>query len=122
MTLQYCGSVIHDSRVVENLGLTIDRHLNFVNHVDALTQRCTGMLIALTHARHVIPKALLNPIVQALVISIVRYGISVYGSCGTVQMHRVQKIINFCARVVTGRRRHDHISDAIQQLGWLNAE
>ena len=23
---------------------------------------------------------------------------------------------------MTGRRRHDHITDAIQQLGWLNAE
>ena len=37
-------------------------------------------------------------------------------------MHRVQKIVNFAARVVTGRRRYDHIADAIKQLGWLTAE
>ena len=28
----------------------------------------------------------------------------------------------FCARVVSGRRRSDHISDVIQQLGWLRAD
>ena len=33
----------------------------------------------------------------------------------------MHKIINFCARVVTGRRRSDHVSDAIKLLGWLGA-
>ena len=87
-----------------------------------MTRKCVGILIALSHAKHVIPKAQLSSIVQALVMSIVRYCISVYGSCGDVQVHRIQKIINFCARVVTGRRRYDHISDAVQQRGWLTAE
>ena len=58
---------------------------------------------------------------QALVLSLVRYCISVYGSCTGTQVHRVQKIVNFCARVVTGRRRHDHIVDAVQQLGFPTA-
>ena len=37
-------------------------------------------------------------------------------------MNRIQKIMNFSARVVTGRRRYDHISDAIETLGWLTAQ
>ena len=122
VTLSFCGTVIPDSRQVKNLGLTIDRHLNYQSHIDTMTNKCTGILIALSHARHVIPKSSLKIIVQALVMSIVRYCISVYGSCGTVQLHRVQKVINFCARVVTGRRRFDHIADAIQQFGWLTAK
>ena len=36
-------------------------------------------------------------------------------------MQRIQKISNFCARVVTGRRRSDHVSDAMKLLGWLRA-
>ena len=36
-------------------------------------------------------------------------------------MHRIQKIVNFCARVVSGRRRSDHISGVIEQLGWMRA-
>ena len=87
-----------------------------------ISRKCTGILIGLLHARHVIPRQTLKVIVEALVMSVVRYCLSVYGSCGVTQLSRVQKIVNFCARVVTGRRRYEHISSAMQQLRWLNAD
>lgn len=55
-------------------------------------------------------------------VSLVRYGISVYGSSGATTQTKVQKILNFCARVVTGKKKFDHISDSFHQLRWLNAE
>ena len=70
--------------------------------------KCNGALIALNHARHVIPRSVLKPIVQALVISIVRYRMSVYGTCGETQLYRVQKILNFC---------DDDLGFRAQQLG-----
>ena len=103
------------------LGVTIDRHLNYQSHIDVMTRKCTGALLALIHARHVIPRSAIRQIVQGLVISVVRYGMSVYGTCGEQQMHRVQKILNFCARVVTGRRRYDHVSDVFHDLRWMCA-
>ena len=36
-------------------------------------------------------------------------------------MSRVRKVINFGARVITGRRKRDHISDALRSLTWLPA-
>ena len=36
-------------------------------------------------------------------------------------MNRVQKLVNFCARVVSGRRRYDHISDVMKNLQWMSA-
>ena len=33
-------------------------------------------------------------------------------------MQRLQKIINFALRVVSGRRKFDHISDVREELGW----
>ena len=106
--LSFCGATVSDSRVVRNLGVTIDRHLNYQSHIAEMARKCNGILIALNHARHVIPKSVLKSIVQALVISIVRHCISVYGTCGETQLHRVQKILNFCARVACGRRKHEH--------------
>ena len=54
---------------------------------------------------------------------IVRYCLSVYGSCGTTQIRRVQKIVNFCVRVVTGKRRYDRgVTRACTLLRWLSAE
>lgn len=122
VSLSFNGSRLCESETVRSLGLVIDRHLNFQAHVDSVVSRCTGALIALSHARHVIPRSTLPNIIQALVISIVRYCISIYGSCSATQLHRIQKLINFGARVVSGRRRSEHISDVIRDLGWMSAE
>ena len=122
VTLNFCGSAIADSRVVRNLGLIMDRHLSFESHIDSVQRKCTGLLIALSHSRHTIPRKFLAQIVQGLVISIVRYCISIYGSCNSTQLSRIQKIINFGARVVSGKRKFDHISNVIRDLRWMSAE
>ena len=119
--LNFCGTTVHDSRVVKNLSVTMDRHLNYQSHIDKLVQKCNGVLIALSHTKHTMPKTLLKHIVEALAVSIVRYCISIYGTCTDTQLHRVQKVLNFCARVVTGRRKYDHISDVFNDLRWLSA-
>ena len=40
VSLRLCGAVTHESRVLKNLGVTLDRHLNFQRHVDAMTRKC----------------------------------------------------------------------------------
>ena len=56
----------------------VDRHLNFETHVDNVTRKCTGILIALSHTRSVLPRGTLKCIVEALVMSSVRYCLSIY--------------------------------------------
>ena len=36
-------------------------------------------------------------------------------------MVRLQKLLNFGARVISGRRKYDHISDVLKDLEWLTA-
>ena len=54
--------------------------------------------------------------------SVVRYCLSVYGTCGDTQLHRVQKVLNFGARAISGRRKYDHIRDVIKDLQWLDVK
>lgn len=100
---------------------TSNRHLSFDDHISQLVARCTGVLIALSHSRHVLPSYTLAFVVNALVVSSIRYCISIYGTCGKMQLHRVQKLLNFCARVISGRRKYDHISGVLDELKWLRA-
>ena len=90
--------------------------------IDQLVPKCSGMLLALNHAKHVIPTGVLKNLITALVFSIIRYCMSVYGICNQTQLHRVQKLVDFAARVLSGRRRHQHISDIITGAGWLTAQ
>ena len=49
------------------------------------------------------------------------YCLAVYGNGSDINMRRLQKILNFALRVVSGRRKFDHISDVREELGWPTA-
>ena len=78
----------------------MDRHLIFVEHVDQVVAKCNSNLMALVHAKHSLPKTFVEPIVNALVMSVVRYCMFIYGTCTKTEIHKIQKIINFSARVI----------------------
>ena len=106
---------------VKNLGLVFDKHLSWDQHISFLTRRCYGMLTGLVHLRHYLPEAVLSTVVSALVLSHVRYCLTVYGNGTVKNLDKIQKILNFSARVISGRRKFDHISDVQRELGWLSA-
>ena len=119
--IRFRGQTIHPVASTRNLGLIFDCHLTWDTHVDSLVQKCFGLLIALMHIRHHLPKNIIYDVVQCLVMSHVRYCISVYGNCSDKNHKKIQKIVNFCAKVVSGRRKFDHISDVLRGPGWLNS-
>ena len=61
-------------------------------------------------------------IITTLVFSYVRYCAQVYAGTNRTVLFKLQKVFNFAARVISGRIKFDHISDVLQQLGWLNVE
>ena len=74
--------------------------------------QCTVIPAVLNPARSVLPRSVSKRIIEALVPSVVRYCMTVHGgSCTDTQLHRVQNVINSCARVVTGK---DDVSTALR--------
>ena len=106
----------------KNLGVIFDRHLAWGDHVAMLTKRCFGVLSGLSHLRGHLPPDVISVLVNALVISQVRYCISVYGAGTKQNISRIQKILNYAAKVIFGRKKFDHVSDLLHQLRWLSAE
>ena len=119
VTISTQGSVIHESDTAKNLGLVMDRYLNYDAHFCQVCRKCTGLLIGLSHVRHCIPRKALPTLVSSLVISLIRYCLSIYGSCTKRNLLKLQRVVNFGAQVVAGRRKRDHISDVLSNLQWL---
>ena len=120
--IKFMDADVAGSSTVLNLGVTFDQTMSFSSHVDTVVQRCTGMLCGLSHSRHCLPSSTLLTLVHGLVISRIIYCLTVYGVCNATQMKRIQKLLNFAARVLSGRRKYDHVSDVLAELGWLTAE
>ena len=121
ITVKFDGEIITETHKVRNLGLTMDRYMTFRPHMDQVTGCCTGILLGLSAARHWLPQEVMVTLVNSLVLSRLRYCLTVYGNASCEIRERVQKLVNFSARVVTGRRKRDHISDAVRSLEWLRA-
>ena len=121
-SVQFGGDQVSPSSSVRVLGVVIDRCLTWEKHVDQIVQRCYAVLVGLARMRHRLPQDTKRMLIGALVLPHVRYCISVWGSCTAEQRKRVQKVINFGARIVTGLSRGEHVTPALQELGWGRVE
>ena len=119
--VSFMGEGLEYASYVKNLGVFMDQNLSWNLHLKRLSQRCFGILVGLAHAKHVLPHDLMPRLIDALVISHVRYCIQVYGNCNAEMCCIIQKVFNFAARVISKRRKYDHISDVLDNLNWLNA-
>ena len=113
---------LHPISEVKNLGLTFDRSLTWTAHISNITKNCFGVLGGLSHLRGHLPPAVILTLVSALVVSQVRYCVSIYGGTTKQNVSRIQKVLNYAAKVVFGRKKYDHVSDLLGRLGWLSAE
>ncbi|KAF0292505.1 hypothetical protein FJT64_009516 [Amphibalanus amphitrite] len=64
----------------------------------------------------------LKLLIETHVFPHILYCISVWGGTTKNQLTRIQKLINFSARIVTGVRRRERIGPALASLGWPRVE
>ena len=122
ITVQFGNDEIKPSDSVKVLGVIIDSHLTWEKHVSSIVQRCYCVLVGLARMRNRLPKCTRRLLIEALVFPHVRYCMTVWGSCTATQKKRVQKAINFGARIVTGLGRRDHVTPPLDELGWCKVD
>ena len=93
-TITFMGESLRCRDHVRNLGVTIDSCLTWENHVKIIQDRCFGILIGLYHAKKLLPKELLPRIIDALVMSHIRYGLQVYGKAGRELIKKLRKLLD----------------------------
>ena len=115
------GEMITESYKVGNLDITMDRHMTFRPHLDQITGCCTRILLGLTATRHWLPREVMVLLFNSLVMSRLRYCPAVYGNASVEIRDRIQELINFSARTVTGLSKRDHVSEVVRSLQWMRA-
>ena len=66
-------------------------------------------------------RARVKTLVAALVLTRINYCLAVYGNGTQKKFDRIQKILNFAARVIFGRRKFDHVADLRERLRWMTS-
>ena len=118
--VEFIGETLKPVSTARNLGVMFDSRFSFEPHIDSVIHKCFGILIGLMHAKQLLPAKVLPTVVNALVMSHVRYCSQVFACANKTALKRLQKVQNFAARVISGRRKFDHVSDVIENLEWLS--
>ena len=89
-------------------------------HVNEMHKKVMGILIYLNRMKNNFPPATRTLVVQTLALSIIGYCSKIWGVANTTQVHRVQKLQNFAARIaISNVSKRDHVAPHINNLSWL---
>ena len=120
--LSVSNTTLIPSGSVRLLGVVLDPVLSWDAHVTQTVKKCNALLISLYRFRHHFTTYILKLLIETHVFPHILYCLSVWGGANKSQLYRIQKLINFAARVVTGTRRRERISPALKTLGWKRVE
>ena len=85
-----------------------------------VAQRCYGSLITIRKIRDTLPRTTVNHLIRALVFPHLTYCLPAWAPPTKQDRQRLEKVVNHAARIVTRKRKFEHISKARQGLGWLS--
>ena len=116
--LRISDHVLTPSPSVKMLGVTVDSDLSWEKHISEVIKKCNSILLCLYKIRHHLTPDVRQLLIQCHVFPHILYCLSVWGGAAQCHLKKVQKVINFAARIVTGAGRRDHISEHVRALGW----
>ena len=119
-SVNFAGASVMACPKVKMLGVMLDSRLQWVDHVSLVVRRCYGTLSGLAKFSHRLPSSVKQLVVESLVFPHILYCVSVWGGCNETQRHRIQKIINHAAQIISGSTRRAHVTPLLAQLKWQN--
>jgi hypothetical protein len=130
-TRQRCASMANISSVnisttsitlqdqVKLLGVTMDSNLTFNNHVASVAKSCYYHIRAFRHIRPMLTSDMAKTVASSLIGARLDYANAVLYGTSASNINRLQLVQNTVARVVTGLKKSDHISQTLRDLHWL---
>ena len=117
--ISFGNSEIKPSVHVKNLGVYLDQYMSFERHVDEIYKKTMSSLIYLNRVKNQVTPDMRVILVQTLALSYLNYCSNIWGTTSRTQLHRIQKLQNFAAKVAVGNgRKYDHATPYINKLNW----
>ena len=118
--LRVGGTNIVPSSSLKNLGLCFDAHMTFDAHINHISRKVFSTIVYINRMKNNFNCNSRIIVVQSLVLSIINFGIRIWGTANTTRLQQIQKLQNFAAKVALGGgAKHDRATPFIKELGWL---
>ncbi len=92
----------------------------FDTHISEMRKKIYGTVMYINRIKDNFNKNSRIAVIQSLVLSVISYGIKVWGTTNVTQKQRVQKLQNFAAKVASGGViRREHPTPYLKDLEWI---
>ena len=110
---------ISSTPLAKDRGVFLDQFLSYDEHIRKTVASCVYKLIQINRIKHLLDKETLLLIINSFVFSRLFYCFSVWSNTSATNIHKLQLVQNFAARIILGLRKYDHISAGLRSLRWL---
>lgn len=110
--------MIKPSPCVRDLGVWLDSHLTFKQHVNKVTRSALSYLRVISRQSHYLNDQCTSLLIHSLVFSCIDYCSSLFYNINKCELTKLQGIINYATRVFKKLRKADDVSLVITTLKW----
>jgi retron-type reverse transcriptase len=101
---------------VKLLGVVLDRHLTFGEHIEKVVKKCTGILGILSRAAPRLPRNLLCNAYVALVRTHLEYSSATFAGASKTHLKKLDTVQKVAARIICRMPRNCHAAPLIDSL------
>lgn len=91
---------------IKYLGIIIDKHLKWTQHINYVTNRVRKLVYKFYQLKDILSKNILIMVYKAIVESLFRYGILVWGGLYTTSLKKLKVIQNSILKIMYNKKRH----------------
>ena len=110
------GCEIRPSNNVKLLGVTLDQHLTFKDHIDQVCRKCHGLLGVLNRSAPFLSKELLRMAFISLVRLQLEYCSATFAPAARTHLQKLQTIQKIASRIICRQPRNSHSEPLLQSL------
>ncbi len=104
---------------VRNLGIVFDPTLSFDKQISTVVKSSFFQLRSIVRIKKMLFMKDLQTVIHALITSRLDYCNSLYLGLPKSSLNRLELVQNVAARLLTGTRKHEHITPVLASLHWL---
>lgn len=118
--LQVDHTNILPSSSLKNLGVYFDSHMTFNTHINKINKKIFSIILYINKSKDCFNRRTRTTLMNTLALSIINYGIKIWGTANITHIQQVQKLQNFAAKVALGNgTKFDHATPFLRECGWL---
>ena len=103
------------------LGITINKHLNWTSHVDALASKISKTIGVLSSLKHILSINILRTIYNSLIVCYLNYGVLVWGAQSNLN-NKIVKLQKRAVRIITSSNYLAHSEPIFKKLYLLKLD